>query len=169
MLPDLPQSIEPLRLVRLGAHLAGNYPIRAMERLKLSLYDDSGVAEFTLEFRRDAEGQPAITGTISADLNAVCQRCLQQLRITVRSNVSLGVVTSHETARVLPPQYEPLLVGESPLPLIELIEDELILALPMVTMHRQEDCPAASLTAQDPGTRYRPFAGLNRLGKSADS
>jgi uncharacterized protein len=76
----------------------------------------------------------------------------------------------------LPENYEPLLVGAEPMPLSAIVEDELMLALPIVSMHAPEQCPASTRpehTADDvpaegaeadqAADRANPFAVLRTL------
>ena len=54
-------------------------------------------------------------------------------------------------------------VATAPTPVAELIEEELILALPMVPMHELDECPARAYIADSPGSKKkRPFAELVR-------
>jgi uncharacterized protein len=73
-------------------------------------------------------------------------------------------------AERLPLRYEPYLVEESPLLLRDVVEDELLLALPNVPMHDEKDCPASEwLVAQHQDTHSQqdedenPFSILNKL------
>jgi uncharacterized protein len=81
----------------------------------------------------------------------------------------LGLVLSESQIGSLPKQYEPLLTAEE-LVVSELVEDELILALPIVSRHPQEDgCqPQIQQQATDMKTEIKaenPFAVLSTLLK----
>lgn len=70
-----------------------------------------------------------------------CQRCMDEVEIAIDSTFTLGVVDSEAFAEKLPEKYEPLLIEEDEkLFLQDLIEDELILALPIVAMHPDQEC-----------------------------
>jgi len=82
-------------------------------------------------------------------LRLVCQRCLEPMDVHVTAQPSLGMVRTDLEAERLPPSYEPLQVGDEPVPLVAVIEDELLLALPIVSMHEPQVCPVQSPAAQD--------------------
>ena len=84
---------------------------------------------------------------------------------------------SEREARALHRAYEPLPVPEGELGLSELVEDELILALPMAALHEDERlCETkGEMTASPPGDsgsdveKRGPFAVLTTLLKKSDN
>lgn len=165
MSSDLPLTIEPKRLARKGETIAGQYAIMDMQRLGGLLHDQSGQVTFNLEFTHDNDKQVSfIIGKIHAVLNIVCQRCLGSMQITVNNPVYLGIINSQADASNLPDECEPLLVGDKPIELSPLIEDELILALPIAAMHEEDNCQATGLL-QDINMvkKDSPFAILKTL------
>jgi uncharacterized protein len=167
MPPGLLQMIEPLRLAIIGEVLAGQYVLRDMQRLCKLLHDNCGEVSYRLEFRRhEKERFFCITGVIRANLHAVCQRCLDGMEVYINNEVYLGIVRDRSEAAGLPAGYEPLLVGDEPVSLRELLEDELLLAMPMSPMHDPEHCPATGILA---GLKERaetsPFAKLKELAQ----
>ncbi len=168
----LPEIIRPLELVRARARLEGELDIAAMERLKGRLQGNQGRARVRLRFGRDANGCPYIKGRVTASLGLLCQRCLENMQIPVDIAVSLGIIGAAADAERLPGDYEPLLLDETEaVALGALIEDELLLALPIVALHDREDCAMKVAAAESaPGAveeeTHRPFAGLADLIKS---
>ena len=69
-----------------------------------------------------------------------CQRCLQAMPIELSGAHQLAVVGDDEQARQLPARLEPLLVDGEMCDLWTVVEDELILSLPIVSYHDTEDC-----------------------------
>lgn len=170
------RRVDAVKLARLGQMLEGEIDLAAMPRLASLLVDTEGAARLRLRFGIDAQGQPGVHGQVSATLRMICQRCLDSVSLDVDAPVSLAIVTSPEQARELAEVYEPLLVGEEPVALAALAEEELILALPIVAMHAPEQCEAAmpvrdALTeepdsvapAQERARRQNPFAVLEAL------
>jgi uncharacterized protein len=84
--------------------------------------------------------------------------------------VLLGVVEDLAAADRLPAELDPLLI-EGPTSVREMVEDELILALPVVAMHEHAQCPAREVLEQyvpqagssDGEERHNPFAILTSL------
>ena len=167
MSPDLPLTIEPGRLARKGAMIAGQYAIQDMQRLGGLLHDRSGQVMFRLEFTHD-DGQRVtfIMGNIRANLKLVCQRCLGGMELNIDNPVYLGVAIDQAAADRLPDDCEPLMTGDEPVSLAALIEDELILALPIAAMHDKNECQATKLlTGINSKRQDNPFAVLKTLRK----
>lgn len=166
----LPQRVHPGRLAESGVTLRGGVPFGTMTRLRESLHDTEGEVEVELTFGIDEQKQRYLRGTLTATLSLVCQRCLQALEYPLSVEVSLGLVTSEAAAQNLSGRYEPVIVEDGGLDPDKLVEDELLLALPIVPMHAAGDChlrderikPATEMPAGRQETR-RPFAGLGEL------
>jgi len=174
MLNRLPEFVDPLLLVDKCQGFTGYIALDKMQRLTPLLADSAGEAQLEIQFGRDSVGFAIATGKVVADLKLRCQRCLELMDYRVDSQFVLGVVASLAETRNLPENYEPLIADQGPLSLAELVEDEILLALPAIAMH-SEDCSAmhvndslynASQTqpsvAQEQG-RQNPFAVLAGL------
>ncbi|MGF1613756.1 MAG: DUF177 domain-containing protein [Gammaproteobacteria bacterium] len=168
MSKGLPELIFPLQFARSGRSLQGRIPVARMERLAESLYSTAGEMRVELRFRRGNKGCLCVEGLIQGELRLVCQRCLESLPWLAHCEVRLGLIPTATAQEYLEPGYEPLVAQEdSPLPLAPIIEDELILALPIAPMHPKDQCPGAD-KADASGTSHfdtkdTPFAALNRL------
>lgn len=165
----LPHQIDPFRLAEAGAQLSGQLPLRQFSRLRELLADDTGVIEIRLDFDVDELGVPIVTGRVSASLDLKCQRCLEPYAFPVDAQIALAWVKTAQEADKLPIRYEPYVVEETPLLLNDVIEDELLLALPQIPMHDEADCPASKLLKQgnkvtdEPEQKANPFAVLAKL------
>jgi uncharacterized protein len=138
----LPHEIDPFRLVEARAELSGSVPLKQFRRLSPLLVDDSGQITVELSFGIDELGVPFVSGHISTELALVCQRCLERYDFTVDLDIALAWIRTEKEAESLPLRYEPYLVETSPLNLNDVIEDELLLALPQIPMHDESDCDA---------------------------
>lgn len=170
----LPQTVQPLRLAETGAVLHGRLGLGGMARLATYLHDTDGEVNVDLGFDIDEAGTRYVRGHLRAVLHLVCQRCLQSFGHPMDVGVSLGFARSDDSASGLPERYEPLVLEDESVNLAQLIEDELILALPIVPAHAPEDCPVATVAAApvaeegpEDGKR-RPFEGLADLLKGRD-
>jgi len=137
---DLAQYVDPLQLARSGRHFSGQVPVANMGRLVSSLYDTDACAEYELKFDIDTTGQAFITGWVKAELGLICHRCMDKVLAKVESKVALGIVSSFAEAERLLEKFEPLVIDDSQVKLIDIIEDELLLALPLIVMHSDEEC-----------------------------
>jgi len=178
----LPEHVLPLRLARQGDTLEGSVSLERMPRLATLTCENAGdtseggadggagSARFTLRFGYDDAGQARVLGRIEAQPVMLCQRCLEPMRVDLVCDVSLALVAQDTDVSTLDPGYEPLVVGESPQRLSDLIEDEIILALPNFARHQRGTCrmPAGADAADDDSApqesrRENPFAVLKHL------
>lgn len=171
MSDHLGEFIEPLSLAEKGRTLTGRLPLSRLDRLCQSLYNGKGEVNISLHFDKDEVGQPNVTGQIETTLQLKCQRCMQAMELPLSVDVHLGLVRTQRQAESLPENYDPLLISDEPITAADIVEDELILALPLVALHEMKDCPAADWVAGDDEQdepapqRENPFAVLAELKK----
>ncbi len=160
----LPRQINVLQLAEQHVTLVGELPFSKMTRLAPSLISDSGVVVFELNFGIDEEGIRYIKGNITAELALECQRCLYPMKYTINDTLMLGVVLSNNQAHHLAKHYAPLLVENEVQELLPIIEDELIVRLPIAASHSNTDCQL-KLVEQEIKTdkKRNPFAELSKL------
>jgi len=173
-------TIEPLALAAQGRTLEGCLPISSLLRLLPLLAPGGpessvqGDAEYVLEFGLDEGGSPRVAGWVKATLPLICQRCMESMGLPVLTRTRLGIVSSRAAAQQLPGCYDPLLMLDNEITVASIVEDELILALPQVAMHSNEECPQGEAflnigDRQEDATtaqRENPFAVLSRLKTS---
>jgi len=163
----LPERVEIARQAQARRIYEGALPLARMRRLMESLADDQGEARYTVAFGIDELGIQYLDLAVQAGLPLVCQRTLERFVLPVEIRERLGVI-AHEAAEAgLPEGCEPLLAPDGTVSIGEVIEDELILALPVVPVK-----PGAPLEWTDPSeegvagaTRDNPFAALGALKK----
>ncbi len=136
-----------------------------MGRLAQMISNLRDEVEVNLRFEREGR-VAAITGSVRGELEVMCQRCLEPLRISVDNPIRLGVVTSIEEGNRLPEAYEPLLLEQEQIPFASIVEDELILAIPDIPKHVH--CMPAKTRSEDPDfeaaeEQPNPFAVLAQL------
>lgn len=140
MLSQLPEQADPCRLCEQVKHFEGAVALRKLGRLTPLLTSDEGEAAFALEFDQDDEHRKRIQGRVKAVLPVICQRCLQPMSLVVDSRFQLSPVSGHLEAERLPEEYDPLLLESAVIHPLDLIEDELILAIPPAPRHSAEEC-----------------------------
>ena len=165
----LPHEIDPFRLAETRAHLEGEVPVKQFNRLKPLLNVDSGSVSISLDFDKDELGVPVVKGKLKTVLALNCQRCLERLDYPMELDVSLAWVRTDQEAADLPLQQEPYLVESTPLRLNDVLEDEILLALPNIAMHDLKECQASQYISNDKQspeaqeTDSNPFAVLAKL------
>ena len=135
MSPRNPEHVDPRRLSEQGQVVTGTYELQELPRLAPVLSDSSGEAEFEFRFSRDASRRPLIEGRVRASLNLVCQRCLEHYAMPVDSEFALVQVQGLDEAEALPADVDPLMPEDAVIHLRDLVEEELLLAVPVVPKH----------------------------------
>jgi uncharacterized protein len=155
----LPANIDPIRLADQGTRLSGTIPLKRMKRLLTYCRSEEGEVRVDLEFCRDPESnRRTVQGTVEAEIDTTCERCLEPMKLLLEARVNL-LLTTHEPGDV-EEQEDVLVVENEPTALSELVENELILAMPMIPMHRPDQCPAAGLMGDSgPGGKHKPESG----------
>jgi uncharacterized protein len=156
----LPDWIDPLEFAEKRRRLQGELPLADMDRVREYLLERDGVLRVDLSFSKVGR-LPVITGIVEGELVLCCQVCLASLVWPVRSQVSLAVVSSLEEADRLPDAYDPVIVdGDSKWRIVDLVEDELLLAIPYIPRHG--NCRHSGIVQAEPILERpeNPFAAL---------
>lgn len=171
----MPELLNPRVAAAHGDTYRGDLPLATLPRLSSlaetgQLAEDQGPgggqAAYRLSFFRDEQGRDLVEGSVRAQLRLRCQRCTEGYDLSVDACFKLAVVIGLDEAAALPDEYDPLLLEEPLIRPRDLIEDELILAVPAVPRHAEGDCvmPADGATTTDgPDERPSPFASLAAL------
>lgn len=173
----LPSALDAWRMVAARREFTGTLPLSAMPRLRPLLHveetsDSLGRAQYAIEFDRDALQVPYVELRIQAVLPLLCQRTLQRFEFPVHVMQRLALMQAGDgdieaLEAGLPPDYEPLLVpADGVLQPAELVEDELILAVPVVPVSPDSTEQMHNWPAPEAETaQANPFAVLADLKK----
>lgn len=124
-----------------GAELAGELDLDRMPRLGELLHDGGGSVKATLRLRHRDGGGLVLDLDFETTLPLTCQRCLEPVAHRVAEHVELAVVESEALQRQLPADCDALVLDGERLNPAQLIEDELIVSVPLVPRHeRSEEC-----------------------------
>ena len=161
----IPDSFDPRDFVEKRRLIQAELPFDRLARVQDALADTAGVARVELRFEK--WGRVAgIDGRVDAELRLRCQRCLDALEWPVHCDVRLGIVGSIDEANLLPDDVEPLLLAPgATIDLAELVEDELLLAIPSIPRHIDCQVPGS---AGRPQEKDKPFAVLANLTKPTE-
>jgi uncharacterized protein len=182
-----PREFDPLHLdvaamAEQGASLEGSWPLASLERLASSAHEQAppkagdAVLWSARGERRLSAGAPAeiwLHLKARARLELECQRCLAPVPEALEVDRALRFVPGEDQAAVLDAQIDDdVLALSRSLDLRELVEDELLLVLPLVPRH--DACPQPLPLAEDPGRtsermdKPNPFAVLQTLKGTKD-
>lgn len=165
---SIPLRVDPRKMADRAAVLEGEIPLSSLERLCEALEDNQGDVRLRISFGRDEQRTLVVRSALDTTVKMVCQRCLNQVELPIHSACEYAVVNEGADTQRLPKSYDVLEVGEDPLDLLALVEDELLLALPIVPLHAPEDCqppgsPTSGLVVEDEPVKPGPFSVLAQL------
>ncbi len=145
MLRDpLPEQVDVRKLVAKGAEIHAQHALADLERFVGLLASNEGVVAVDLQCFTDEDRIRKLKGQLQVDVRVICQRCMEPMTVTLSPEFELGIVWTEEQAKQLPRSIDPLIVGEEPINLIDVIEEELILSLPFVNYHDPAECTGRS-------------------------
>jgi len=158
----LPSQIDPIRLADEGTRLHGNLSGSEMSRLQGLVLSGSRPEPVTvdLQFERVGQGTRQVRGAIRTQVEMACGRCLKPLKVEIVAQPLFVLLQAGETE----PEEGESLVVTAALSLAELVEDELLLAMPMSPGHAEWQCELALPTSMGKAPvaekRANPFAEL---------
>ena len=156
--------IDGLEFARSGSKLQGAWPVAGFSRLRDALRTGEGTLQYHLQGVPRQRGWPALQLRVGGTLQLVCQRCLGALELPLNLDVSLLLAASQAAVDVEPLEAEgpEWIVAGREMPVRDLVEDEVLLALPLAPHH--ERCARRKARAEsEPREEGSPFAGLRGL------
>ncbi|MHB8424128.1 MAG: YceD family protein [Gammaproteobacteria bacterium] len=136
----LPEYLDLTRAARQPVRLTGQLGLVTLPRLTAAAAGSGGVAEIELQIFADG-GRIVVQGRVQATLGMTCQRCLGSMRLPVAAALHMVWVRGEEEAARLSADYELLVSASGRVKLADVVEDELLLALPMAAVHESsEEC-----------------------------
>jgi len=164
-----PSRIDPRSAAEQRKRIEGNIPTSLLQRLSKAVSRLDKV-EADLSFHRDEQGRYRVAGSLEAELQMQCQRCMQDYQVQIKAPVDAVVVWSDEQARQTPADLDPWIADEH-MELLGVVEDELLLSLPAMPVHQLDECsgPARYSSQAEEETAKKPFAGLEVLKKSSET
>jgi uncharacterized protein len=165
-----PQGIDQLADAR--TELDFSIPLKEFPRLAPQLADTAGDARGSVRFGRQ-DGIAMADVSVDATMHLLCQRCLAPLEQVVRGRGRVAMVEEGSEAERVPAELETILAPGRRLSVLDLVEEELLLCLPVVPLHEASQCvSSAPAVASTPDTgqqdRQRPFEQLGELFKRGD-
>jgi uncharacterized protein len=151
----LPESIDAASVRTADREYRGELSLAGMTRLADAVRDiDVPDLQVRLTAGRDAGGVLCLEGRIAGRLHLTCQRCLDSMDLPLEIAFRLALVSSEAEAERLADGYEPWLLQDERVVVRDVIEEELLLALPAFPQH------AGSETCSLPGYRQDEFESV---------
>ena len=162
-----------------GEAISGSMPLQDMERLSQEAQElkPESAVEWTamaeLRARPGADADIWLNLEAGTSVQLTCQRCMNPMQVPLKVSQWYRFVESEDIAMAEDDQSEEdLLVLEPQFNLLALLEDELLMALPLVPMHEQCQTlapqPKDEILILDEDTERRnPFAVLAQFKKDS--
>jgi uncharacterized protein len=167
MSPAPTDVVDAVELARRAAELERELELRDLPRLQEAGALQGTRAHARLRFA-EFERAPTVEAQVTGTVVMTCQRCLRPVDCPVDEQASIAVVASERVE--VPGGYEPMICDPERLPVPDLVEEQVLLALPLVPMHEDpQQCGKSAggkvdrqveRPAED---RQRPFANLRDL------
>jgi len=141
--PSIPLHAPARASVARRARFAGRIPVARLPRLAAALAGADAALEIDLQAGPDDAGAPQLRGSIRGALPLLCQRCLRPFEMLLDTAVNLRLVQSEAEESRLLHECEPCLVEDDRLMLHQIVEDEVLLGLPLAPHCGRSDCAAA--------------------------
>lgn len=146
----------------------GQIAIADLARLEKESPGASGMLHWSLVGSSGKFGHPQLTVSVSATVQPVCQRCLKPFPLEITSEAVLILAKDEDDAdkieAMLDDDAYEVIVGSKEMNMLDLIEDEALLALPLSPRH--EVCPDASELEAPKSNKPSPFAVLKGMKPS---
>jgi len=161
-------TIDSLEFARQGKRLQGEIAVAGLDSLQEHLHANSGTLQYTLIGKSGENGKPRLVLAVSGELILVCQRCLGPMVFPLAIESTLEPVKGGES--FLPLEDEDDLIDTIPadaaMDVRALIEEEVVLSLPIAPVHDMEECTAAERMRKLAPGKSNPFEVLAALKKN---
>jgi uncharacterized protein len=158
----LPTVIDPVQLADRNGRLSGHLAVRLLPRFQALLLNDAGEVDVDLRFEHaETTDVRRMVGQLSVTVSVTCQRCLEPMKVNVMSRPDSLIVREGEEQG----EAETDVLTGASIALAEVVEDELLLAMPMVPMHELSECPAKGFIASGKRGGLKSLAELMKSSK----
>ena len=156
-----PPTIDPARFAREESRVSGVLTLDQLPRLADVLFDHEGSVSYEVAGYTTGNGQPALHIRAQVNLGLRCQRCLERLPLQFDAERDVVLVAGAGELAAGDEEDDDIdtIPGVASLDLLDLIEQEVVLSLPMAPRHAESGCAAqptaGAITAPD-----SPFSAL---------
>ncbi|MDR2001142.1 MAG: YceD family protein [Zoogloeaceae bacterium] len=153
--------IDGLVFAKAEGRLAGTVQVAKLPRLAQDLADNRGQLDWQAAGNQDQDGKCWLSLSVSGTLTVICQRCLDRLELPVEIGTRLLLVPPGQSwpDDELAEDGFDAVAAEKEMVLSSLIEDEVLLALPVAPRHEVCVTPTPVVAEHEPS----PFAALAKL------
>jgi len=143
------QKIEPYRAARSEQRMQGTVPLKALKRASEIFAEATGELTVSFDFYMEAETLPVVRVGCSGLLPLKCQRCLGIFQQSLSLTFTLGMIKHTAEVKQLTSEYDPFILTSEFITPAEIIEDEIILNIPVVPKHEPNHPSCINLPTED--------------------
>ncbi|PWK49282.1 YceD family protein [Pleionea mediterranea] len=167
---DVLWSINPFKLAENAASTERTIAVSQLERFVKSLANDNGSIQAVVTGLIDEDRRKLLKCRLTGEVNMTCQTSFKVLPVTIEREVTFCPVMSEEAIAAVPDEYEAFLYDTEELDLVNLIEDELILSLPLAVYSPDspEQLRFGPEIVEQEEKKPNPFAVLAQLKQNSE-
>lgn len=177
-----PTQIEPFKAAEQDFSWSGLVPLARFKRIAheaIPPIDDLGVT-LSCRLYEDDRGIAWLSAQLSVTVFVTCQRCLAPVAQTLDTDVNMAILADPVRAERLSEDDDYVILSEAQLAhgadsdsetidLIEWLEDELLLSLPLSPRHANCDMAVKPVEIDEPVRQANPFGILASLKRDSDA
>ncbi|NIL92977.1 MAG: hypothetical protein GTO71_00705 [Woeseiaceae bacterium] len=151
-------AIKITDLEQLTAIVEGDLETLDPDKLPSGWRETQATGQLRFGFADAQEALPQLEGEVSATIDVVCQRCLEPLSLPLA--VELKLLFAADEAVDGGDDFEVWELDEESIRPLDVVEEALIMALPLAAMHDNEKCRSPDEAEAGESVTIRPFAAL---------
>lgn len=158
--------IDAFGFCKRGEYLEGNIAVAKLDRLAKESIDQAGALDWSLTGGFDRRGHSQLILEVRGNVQLLCQRCLTPFSFELDSDAALILASDEKSAdeidALLDDDSMEVIVGSTSMNVLQVVEDEALLALPLSPRH--EICPSQiAVEGAELSKRESPFAALKNI------
>jgi len=139
-------TVNAMLLAARGAQVVRDYCVTQLSRISELAVNDQAQARLSVRFHL-VDARAGIAGRATANLRLVCQRCLGAVQVLVDDEFQVVLIASETEMDQVPEAQDVVIADATRLELSWLLEEQLLLAMPLVPTHATADECAQSRVA----------------------
>ena len=155
--------IDSLDFARRGGELSGEVPVAELPRMSDILADSEGEISYILRGLAENDGKPQLELILDGACNLRCQRCLNALSYPIKLVSRLRLVSEGEVdGSDIEDDEVDSIPAEKRLDVLALIEEEVLLSMPIAPKHGSGECEIAVESLSRSNSPFAVLAGLKK-------
>jgi len=160
---SLPDQLKLFNFAKKEVSLSGLYQISDFPKISEIASNKTENVKVDFSFYLNNNKTPCVDGIIELEIVLACQRCLDDLSISLKINFNLAFIRHNQESEEIDSHYEIYVIEEDELATHDLISDEILLSIPMAPTHDYDCIKEINEQEIAEGKPENPFAILKKL------